>query len=109
MKVVWTMDGGSQLLFVSDDGQHVAMIYGGSTLIPLDADDSRDLIIFWEAGRKVASIPLATLVPDRAILVRTASHYSWGYIRGLNASNQLVVERIDGRVFNFNMATGRPE
>ena len=46
LKVVWTMDGGSQLLFVSDDGQHVAMIYGGSTLIPLDADDSRDLIIF---------------------------------------------------------------
>ena len=108
-KHLWSVPGWFRSVYVSNDGRHVATGYGGLNLIPLDAEDSLEMISFWGSGRKLRAVPLRTIVPDRSILKRTASHYAWGTITGINEGNQLVVTRIDGREFRFSMATGTLE
>jgi hypothetical protein len=106
---LWNIPGWYRWLYISDDGEHLAIGYGGLNLLSLEADDSVEMIGFWNHGRKVKSVPLRAIVPDRSILQRTVSHYAWGNIGGINPRNQLIVTRIDGRVFRFNMNTGEAE
>jgi hypothetical protein len=106
---LWAIPGWFRSLRISDDGQHLAIGYSGLNLLPLDADDSLEMISFWDRGRKVKSVPLRAIVPDRSILRRTVSHYAWGNIGGINPNNQLIVTRVDGRVFRFNMINGEAE
>jgi len=108
-KPMWGIPGWFRSLYISDDGEHLAIGYGGLNLLPLDAEDSVEMIGFWNHGRKVKSVSLGALVPDRSILRRTTSHYAWGSIGGINPANQLVVTRIDGRVFRFSMNNGEAE
>ncbi|APV48850.1 hypothetical protein BWI17_03650 [Betaproteobacteria bacterium GR16-43] len=108
-KPLWKIPGWFRSLYISDDGEHLAVGYGGLNLLALDADDSVEMIGFWNHGRKVKSVPLRAIVPDRSILRRTVSHYAWGSIGGIDAGNRLVVTRVDGRVFRFNMDNGEAE
>ena len=108
-KQLWEVPGWHRSLFLSDDGEHLAIGYGGLNLLPLDAPDSLEMISFWSWGRKIRSVPLRAIVPDRSILQRTVSHYAWGNIGGIDNENRLIVKRIDGKVFRFNMSTGESE
>ena len=105
-KEIWEMPGWYRSIFISNDGEHLAIGYSGMNLVPLETPDSLELIGFWERGRKVKSLSLQAIVPDRSILQRTASHYAWGNVRGIDSDNCLVVERVDGEVFRFNMVNG---
>ena len=106
---LWQLPGWFRSVYVSNDGEHLAVGYEGLNLVPLDSDDSLEMISFWNRGNKVKSVALREIVPDRSILKRTASHYAWGSIRGVNEHDQLIVTRIDGQVLRFNMSTGTRE
>jgi hypothetical protein len=106
---LWHIPGWFRSLYLSDDGEHIAIGYGGLNLIPLNAPDSLEMIAFWERGRKVKSVSLHEIVPDRSIMSRTVSHYCWGSIFRVNEKNQLVVIRNDNQVIFFNMNTGEQE
>jgi len=108
-KQLCELPGWFRSIYVSNDGEHFATGYSGVNLLPLNADDSLELITFWRRCRKVESVPLRTIVPERSILQRTASHLAWGNITGVDETGHLVVTRIDGRVFRFDMASGKPE
>jgi hypothetical protein len=102
------LPGWFRSIYVATDGEHFATGYSGLNLVPLNAGDSLELIGFWRRCRKFESVPLRA-VPERSILRRTVSHYAWGNITGVDASGRLVVTRIDGRTFRFNMASGKTE
>jgi hypothetical protein len=106
---LWHMRDWHPSIFLSDDGEHLAIGYDGFNLVPLDAANSLEMISFWSRGRKIRSVSLQALVPDRSILQHTVSHYAWGSIGGIDPENRLVVTRVDGKVFRFNMSTGEAE
>lgn len=106
---VCEMPGWFRSIYVADDGESFAIGYGGMNLVPLDVDDSLEMLSFWKRCRKVKSVPFRAIVSDRAILRRTASHYAWGNVIGVDRSGHLVVARIDGRTFRFNMSSGEAE
>ncbi len=108
-KQLWQVTEWHRSLFLSDDGEHLAIGYDGLNLLPLDAPDSLEMISFWSRAGKIQSVPLRAIVPDRSILQRTVSHYAWGNIVGIDHDDRLVVTRIDGKVFRFNMSTGAAE
>ena len=64
------------------------------------------LITFWERGKKLRSVSLKDVVPNKAVLERTVSHYHWGNIDGVNEHNELVVTRADGAKVRFDMSSG---
>ena len=108
-KQLWSMPNWYRDIYLSNDGQHLATGYDGLNLISGDPDLSLEMITFWEHGRSIRVVSLGTIVPDKSILRRTFSHFAWGNIEGINGRNQLVVIRIDGREFRFNMTTGLAE
>lgn len=108
-KQLCELPGWFRSIYVSNDGEHFATGYSGLNLVPLSTDDSLELIAFWKRCRKVESVPLRAIVPERSILQRTVSHYAWGNITGVDEKGRLVVTRIDGRVFRFNMSSGKTE
>ena len=108
VKVLWKIPEGSRLVFISADGHHLALGYSGLNLIELDADNSLELIGFWEDGRKIASVPLSQIVPDRSILRRTVSHYEWGQFQDV-IGNKIIIKRVDGKLFSFDLTTGRAD
>ena len=103
------LSGWFRSIYVSDDGEHFATGYDGLNLLPLTADDSLEVITFWRRCRKLKAVPLRAIVPDRSILQRSVSHYAWGNITGVDHRGHLVITRIDGRVFRFNMSSGEAE
>jgi len=107
--VLWRVPGWFRSLHLADDGEHLVTGYGGLNLIPVNAPDSLELATFWGRDRRIASVTLGALVPDRSLLRRTTSHYEWGAISGIDSKQRLVITRVDGRVFRFNMATGEAE
>jgi len=107
--VLWKVPDWFRSMFVSNDGKHLAVGYDGLNLVPLSYVDSMELISFWDQGRKIKSVTLSEIVPDRTVLERTMSHYAWGDIEGVNDKDQLVVRRVDGQIFRFSMATGELE
>jgi len=108
-KQLWAIPGWYRDIYLSNDGRHLAIGYDGLNLIPLNADESFELITFLDRGRKLRTVSLHAIVPDKTLLRRTVSHYAWGSITGIDKNNRLVVTRIDGREFRFNMATGEAE
>jgi hypothetical protein len=85
-----------------NDGDQLATAYDGLSLISHEGlNDSLEIIVFWHPGRRVKAVPLRAIVPDRSILRDTVSHFEWGEVAHINEKNQLVVNRLDGRVFRF--------
>ena len=103
---LWSLPGWFRSIYISDSGRHLAIEYGGLNLVPLDSTNSLEILSFWDSGKKVRSVSLGEIVPDRSILKRTVSHYAWRTSIGVNHRDELVVSRIDGREFRFDMATG---
>lgn len=103
---LWSMAGWFRWLFVSNDGNHVVTGYDGMNLIPIDYTDDLVLLTFWDKGREIRKVTLKEIVPSKAILTRTVSHYHWGTIVEINESGSLAVNRSDGKTLLFDVTTG---
>jgi hypothetical protein len=106
-KVLWSLPDWHRRFFISDDGKHLVTQYDGLNLIPTDFTDDLVLFTFWREGRKLREIRVRDFVPDHRMLQRTASHYYWGTIYSIDAQGRLKVERADGKIFFFDVTTGK--
>jgi hypothetical protein len=106
-KVLWRLSDWYRSMFVADDGRHLVSQYDGLNLIPLDFRDEFVLLTFWREGRKIREVRVGDLFPDHSILVRTASHYLWRHAIEIDAQDRLKLQRVDGRIFFFYVATGK--
>ncbi len=104
--ILWKLPDWYRCAFLADDGQHFVTGYDGLNLIPLDYSKKLVLITFWKKGNKIKEITVEDIFPDTRILQRTASHYNWGYMSGIDQDGFLQVKRCDGRVFLFDVRTG---
>ena len=96
-RALWKIPSWHRCVFVSDTG-FVAIGDGGINLLPLNYRSDLVLIELWHDGRLVHQIRLGDLVQNPKHLRRAASHYYWGIISGFNASNQLEVITVEGKV-----------
>ncbi len=104
--VLWKLPDWYRWAFLADDGEHFVTGYDGLNLIPLEYTRELVLITFWRKHKKIKEITVGDLFPDTGILQRTASHYHWGTIQGIDKDGHLQVERCDGTRFLFDIKTG---
>jgi hypothetical protein len=74
---------------------------------PTDFTDDVVLLTFWREGRMLREIRVRDFIPDHHILKQTASHYLWGKVDGIDPQGRLKVERADGKIFFFDVSTGK--
>jgi len=98
---LWRIPGWTRLLYLSNDGAHAAEAYSGLNLIPLDSTLDFVLVTLWTRGEKSGEVTLRELVSSMSVVPRSASHLSWGTVKGFGDNNELIVERFDGKVFRF--------
>lgn len=108
-KESWTLPGWHRSLYVSDDGESVVVGYPGLNLLPVSATLQEPVLFFHARSGLVRKVLLGDLYESKSQLTPTVSHYAWGSILGINASNQLVVERVDGTTLAFSVRTGDVE
>jgi len=106
-KVLWRLPDWYRSLFVADDGKHLVTEYGGLNLIPTGFIGHLVLLTFWQDGKKIREVRVRDLFPKRSILKRTASHYLWRESIGIDEHGRLKVERVDRKIFLFDVATGK--
>jgi hypothetical protein len=106
-KVLWRLPDWHRSLFVANDGKHLVTEYDGLNLIPTDFRDDLVLLTFWQEGKKIREITVRDLFPDHRILRRTASHYAWRETIGIDEQGRLKMQRVDGKTFLFDVATGK--
>jgi hypothetical protein len=106
-KVLWSFPRWHRSLFVADDGKLLVRQYDGLNLLPTDFTDDVVLLTFWREGRKLCEVRVRDFIPDHHILKQTASHYLSGKVDGIGAQNRLKVERADGKIFFFDVSTGK--
>lgn len=106
-KVLWRLPNWYRSMFVANDGKHLVTEYVGLNLIPLNFKDDLVLITFWHEGKKMRQVTVGNLFPNHSILLRTASHYAWGHVDGIDGVGRLKVRRIDGKQFLYDVATGK--
>ena len=106
-KVLWSIPGWHRSLFIADDGNHLVTQYDGLNLVPVDFNDDLVLLTFWRDGKKIRDVRIRDFVPDHHLLEPTASHYNWGTVEGIDGRGLLKVKRADGKVFLFNVSTGK--
>jgi hypothetical protein len=106
-KLLWRLPDWHRAMFVANDGKHLVTEYHGLNLIPIDFTDDLVLLTFWREGTKIREVTVKDLFPDHSILLRTASHYLWRHTIEMDAQDRLKVQRVDGRIFFFDVATGK--
>jgi hypothetical protein len=104
--ILWTATNWFRIAFLADDGQHFVSGYDGMNLIPQDYTKDLVLVTFWRQNKKIRDVTVGELFPNTRILQKTVSHYNWGSITGITNST-LIVSRCDGKVFRFDVTTGR--
>jgi hypothetical protein len=65
------------------------------------------LFSFWREGTRIRDVTIRDFAPDHRIFQRTASHYEWGTIEGIDPRGRLKVNRADGKTFLFDVTTGK--
>jgi hypothetical protein len=106
-KVLWLLPDWYRSLFVANDGKHLVTEYDGLNLLPTDFRDDLVLLTFWREGKKLREVTVRDLFPDHSILQRTASHYAWRETIGIDEHGRLKMQRVDGKIFFFDVATGK--
>jgi hypothetical protein len=103
---VWSMYGWFAFATLADDGEHLIVNHWGE-LIPLDYDKQRVVLYFFKRGELINLVRLDQIIQNNARLLRTESHYYWGSRKGLDQAGRYVVETVEGRTIQFDVATGR--
>jgi hypothetical protein len=107
-KLLWSLPGWHRAFFVANDGKHLVTEYYGLNLIPTGFFIGHIVLFtFWDEGRKIREVRVRDFIPDRHILNRTASHYLWRETMGIDEHGRLKVERVDHRIFLYDVATGK--
>lgn len=104
-KVLWRLSNWYRRIYVADNGKYVVTM--NDDLIPTDFTNDLVLFTFWAEGKRVRDITIKEIAPERRVLEKTASHYSWGGIEGFDLNGRLKVKRADGKTFLFDVATGK--
>ncbi|MFZ6756429.1 hypothetical protein ACO0K9_04355 [Undibacterium sp. Ji50W] len=105
-KEMWRIPAWFRDFYIANDGVYFVSTYWGMDLIPLDYKTNLVLMTFWKNGKIIKEVPIKELVTSKDVLVRTASHYLWGTVEGLNKDDLLTVRRADGVIFLYNIKTG---
>jgi hypothetical protein len=103
---VWSMYGWFAFATLADDGEHLIVNHWGE-LIPLDYDKRRVILYFFKRGELINHVRLDQIIQENAKLLRTESHYYWGSRKGLDQAGHYVIETVEGRTIQFDVATGR--
>jgi hypothetical protein len=105
-KELWKLPGWHRWSFLCDDGRHFITAYGGLNLLSQNYKGSDVMLTFWKDGKLLRKVTVDELIPDKKILQRTVSHFSWGTIPGITAEGLLEVILEDGSKHHFDPATG---
>lgn len=108
-KLLWSVPGWHRWIFVSDDGQTIAIGYDGMNLVPRDVTLGEPIIYIYKKGKLLRTVVLGDFFKSKSELRPTVSHYAWGNIQGFNRSNQLVVALANGKYAAFSGDTGKRE
>ena len=108
-ELLWSIPGWHRSIFVSDDGQTVAIGYKGLNLLPRNVTLGEPVIHLYKQGELVRTVLLGDIFGNVSELRRTVSHYAWGHVDGFNRANQLVVVLLDGNHIAFSANTGERE
>ena len=106
-KELWKLPDWYRWAFLCDDGRHFITAYGGLNLLSLSYKGSDVMLTFWDSGKLIKKVTVDELIPDKKILKRTVSHYSWGSITGITKSGLLEVALADGSKVYYQPKTGR--
>jgi hypothetical protein len=106
-KSLWSLPNWYRNFFVSDDGMNLVAEYNGLNLIPTDYQDDLVLLTFWREGKKIREITVRDFFADGSRPMRTASNYTWRGTLELDERGRLKAERSDGKIFFFDLATGK--
>ncbi len=104
---VWAMFGWFRVADLANDGNHLVVGHPGINLIPLDFAMDDIMIYFFCRGELIRTVSLSELVPDKAAMRRTASHFLWGSYLGLDAQDHYTVKTVEERVISFDVKTGK--
>ena len=105
-KGLWKLPDWYRWSFLCDDGRHFITAYGGLNLLSQNYKGSDVMLTFWKDGKQLRTVTVDELIPDKKILHRTVSHFSWGTIPGITKDGLLEVILEDGSKHYFDPATG---
>ena len=108
-KELWSIPGWHRWMFISVDGQSLAIGYAGMNLVPTNSELKLKVMDIYNQGRLVRSLSLADLYESSSQLKLTASHSAWVETVRVNRANQLVLELVTGRAVAFSMTTGEEQ
>lgn len=106
-KELWKLPDWYRRSFLCDDGRHFITAYGGLNLLSQNYKGSDVMLTFWKDGKLLRTVTVDELIPDKKILQRTVSHFSWGTIPGITKNGLLEVILEDGSKHYFDPTTGR--
>ncbi|HEX5036097.1 MAG TPA: hypothetical protein VFX30_02960 [bacterium] len=104
---LWSMPGWFRVAYLSSDGEYLVTGYDGLNLLPLDYKKDEVMLSFYDRGKLIRQVRLNEMIADFSKLEKTASHYQWGKLLGLNADDHLTVELADKRWLLYNVKTGQ--
>ena len=105
-KELWNLPGWYRRSFICDDGRHFITAYPGLNLLSVDYKGSDVMLTFWDSGKIIKTVTVDDLIPNKKILQRTVSHYSWGSVSGINEAGLLEVTLVDGSKILYQPKTG---
>jgi hypothetical protein len=106
-KELWKLPDWYRWSFLCNDGRHFISAYGGLNLLSQNYKGSDVMLTFWRDGKIIKTITVDELIPNKKILRRTVSHYSWGSIPGITKNGLLEVLLEDGSKHYFDPTTGQ--
>ena len=106
-KPEWEMDGYFQVLFLSDDGQHLVEGYPGGNLLDLDVKPGDSFLVFFVAGKRVATLTVGDVFPDIGALAETTSGRAWGDFWGFEGPTRFTLQLPNERKITFDASTGK--
>jgi hypothetical protein len=108
-KNLWSIPGWHRWLLVSNDGESVAIGYGGLNLVPYDVSLKEPVIHFYHRGKRVHSVLLGDIYQNITQMRETASHRVWLNNLSINKANQLVLQLPNNKQIAYRMKTGLVE
>ena len=104
---LWTLPGWHRWMFVSNDGQFLAVVHDGLNLVPTDASLTQEVMRLYRRGRLVRAVRLGDLYTSPSQWGRTESHGVWVESIALTRANLLVLKLLQGATAVFSMSTGQ--
>jgi hypothetical protein len=111
---LWSMPGWFRVAALADDGEHLVVGDDGQGLLP-DYRGTQVVLTFFRGGVRVREVQLGEVVRYFWMLRRSASHWGWGFYRGIDEAGRYVLVTEDGlwpwrgeRLHRFDVTTGEP-